>query len=487
MFFERLKAVTRSLRFRLMLWNFAAAVLTAFGILLAVREGVRYTLIHEMNLVLREDLAEIRLYLESPDKHNLTKLHEELNRKARGHYYHRWFAQFVDREGHVLWATQNAPNLPPLTRHQIEAETFEVGQYRVRVATLPGTPDQAEIACVGCNEEFIVRAMSTIDSLAVRVGAAVLLIAPIGGFLLAGRTTRILSQLIQKTAKLRPDQLSERLPIRGSGDELDALASTTNALLDRIAAYLQRKHDFLANAAHELRTPLAAIRSSVEVALDGERSEHEYSELLGDVIDQCSALQVLVNQLLLLAESDVDPRDVPIEPVRLDEVVDRAVDMFRGVAEHNDIRLSIDKIEPVVVPGNRQHLRQVLNNLLDNAIKFTADRHQTEESDTSHHQQSGQIQVRLETDQQQAVARLSVADNGAGIAPAAIPLIFDRFYRGEKSRTREGGPYGSGLGLSICQAIVMAHQGTIEISSDVQHGTTVTITLPLARPTASDG
>jgi signal transduction histidine kinase len=486
MFFERIKAASRSLRFRLMLWNIAAAVFTAFAILLAVREGVRYTLLHEMNQVLREDLAEIRLYFESPGTHKISELREELNRKARGHNYHGWFAQFTDAEGQRIWATQNAPALPPLTKAQIESGTFESGQYRLRAEELPGISDAAEIACVGCNEQFVARAMTTIDSLVVKVGAAVLLIAPIGGFLLAGRTTRILAHLIQKTAKLRPDELGERLPIRGSGDELDAMAGTINGLLDRIAAYLQRKHDFLANAAHELRTPLAAIRSSVEVALDGKRSENEYRELLDEVIDQCSALQLLVNQLLLLAESDVDPRDFPIEPIQLDELVRRAVDMFQGVAEFRSIRLTADELKPVTVAGNRHHLRQVLNNLLDNAIKFTADRHQTGEPGQAIGDQSGRIQVHLERDERHSLARLTIADNGAGIDAMAIPLVFDRFYRGEKSRFRKGGPFGSGLGLSICQAIVAAHQGTIEVASEVEQGTTVTITLPLARsePTA---
>lgn len=477
MFFERLKAATHSLRFRLMLWNIAAAVLTAFAILLAVREGVRYTLIHEMNQVLHEDLAEVRLYFESPGAQDAGKIREELNRKARGHDYHGWFAQFVDAAGRRTWATQNAPDLPPLTQQQIDAETFDHGPYRLRAEKISGIPGTVAV-CVGCNERFVTREMATIDSLAIKVGAAVLLIAPIGGFLLAGRTTRILAQLIQKTSKLRPSRLEERLPIRGGQDELDALAGTINGLLDRIAAYLQRKHDFLANAAHELRTPLAAIRSSVEVALDGQRSEKEYRELLDEVIDQCSALQVLVNQLLLLAESDVDPTNFPLEPVRLDEVVQRAIDMFQGVAESRCVQLQAAGIEPVTVAGNRQHLRQVLNNLLDNAIKFTADRHQTGEPGQVVSEQSGRIQVRLEHDDRQRKARLTITDNGAGIDPGGLALVFDRFYRGEKSRVRDGGPYGSGLGLSICQSIIAAHRGTIEVASQVNLGTTVTITLP---------
>ena len=119
-------------------------------------------------------------------------------------------------------------------------------------------------------------------------------------------------------------------------------------------------------------TPLAAIRSSVEVALNGDRSEEEYRELLDVVIEQCSALQTLVNQLLLLAETDADRLKTDAEPVALDQLVAGAMEMFRGVAEHHGIDLVALPLPPLAVAGNRHHLRQVLNNLLDNAIKFTA-------------------------------------------------------------------------------------------------------------------
>jgi signal transduction histidine kinase len=305
--------------------------------------------------------------------------------------------------------------------------------------------------------------------------------------LLAGRTTRILADLIHTTDRLRPSELKERLPIRGTGDELDALARTINGLLDRIGDYLQQKHDFLANAAHELRTPLAAIRSSVEVAASGKPSEREFRELLDEVIEQCSALQSLVNQLLLLAESDADRLLTSAEPVSLDELVGRAIDMFQGVAEFHGIELVANRLLPIAVIGNRHRLRQVLNNLLDNAIKFTAAR--SGDSPPAGGQQpagTGRIDVRLVRDDQRQVAVLRVADNGIGIASESLPKVFDRFYRADRSRQREGGPGGSGLGLSICQAIVAAHHGTIGVTSEPGRGTTFTITLPLA-PAAFDG
>src|SRR5262249_29875803 len=158
-------------------------------------------------------------------------------------------------------------------------------------------------------------------------------------------------------ARLRPGELGQRVPVRGTGDELDSLARTINTLLDRIAEYLQQEHDFLANAAHDLRTPLAAIRSNVEVALSGERSEAEYHELLGLVIEQCSALQTLVNQLLLLAETDADRLQPDSEPLPLDQIVGRVVEMFQGVAEHHGIELKTSELQPAAVTGNRHHLR----------------------------------------------------------------------------------------------------------------------------------
>jgi len=483
-FIKRASATARSLRFRLMLWNIAAGVLTGLGILLAVREGVRYTLINDLDQALREDLTEIKAYFQPPGQQDWQILHDELNRKAATHDYHGWFVQFLDRSGRPAWSSQNTPpDLSRFSEGQKSSGIFHVDQFRIRYEPLEDAAGVAAVA-VGCNEAFIARDMARIDRLVVIVGSIIVLVTPIGGYLLAGRTTKILADLIHTTDRLRPSELKERLPIRGTGDELDALARTINGLLDRIADYLQQKHDFLANAAHELRTPLAAIRSSVEVAASGQRNEAEYRELLDEVIEQCSALQSLVNQLLLLAESDADRLITSAEPVSLDELVARSIDMFQGVAEYRGIRLTASRPPPIAVVGNRHHLRQVLNNLLDNAIKFTAARFDLDDEDQGAEGQrpegGGRIDVQLlrDDDRQQAVLR--IADNGVGIAAESVPRVFDRFYRADKARFREGGPGGTGLGLSICRAIIAAHHGTIAVTSEPGQGTTFTITLPLA-------
>ena len=469
MFFERLSAIARTLRFRLMLWNAFAVILTGVGILACVREGVRVTLVRDLDRVLEEDVQEIALGFAEEAGVNWDLLTEELDRKARGHEFHGWFVQFYDAAGQAVWSSDNTPKLPGLTGNAREPRT--VAGYRLVVRPLPGADDRAQSVCVGAQQALISRDLARIDRLVLTVFVGVLVAAPLGGYLLAGSATRPLARMIRTTEGLRPAQLAERLEIRGTGDELDALAARINSLLDRIGDYLQQKHDFLANAAHELRTPLAAIRATVEVALRGKRTLEEYQELLDQVIEECTALETLVSQLLLLAETDADRLKAYSDRVALDQVVAGAVEMFRGAAESRGLSLTASPMPPTPVAGNRHHLRQVINNLLDNAIKFTAAHHANGQ---------GTIAITFLRDDYRQVARVEVRDNGPGIPPEDLPRVFDRFYRVDRSRSRDEGAGGSGLGLSICQAIVEAHHGQIAVDSAPGQGTTFTITLPLA-------
>jgi signal transduction histidine kinase len=476
---SRLSIAVRSLRFRLMLWNAGAVAVTGVLILLAVREGVRYTLLYDLDQVLREDLREIELHFQDGQRYDWNVINDDLNRKAEGHDFHRWFVQFYDSSGKATWSSINTPTLPPFTAQQLQQKSFSLlNEYRLSYRKLTQPIPEAAAVCVGCSERFLARDIDTMDRLVVAVGAVVLLISPLVGHLLTNRTIRPLAQMIRTTARLRPGEFGQRIPVRGTGDELDSLAQTINGLLNRIATYLQQEHDFLANAAHDLRTPLAAIRSSVEVALSGKRNEEEYRELLGLVIEQCSSLQTLVNQLLLLAETDADRLQPDAEPIALDQLVARIAEMFRGVADEHGIALDVHPLQPAEVIGNRHHLRQVISNLLDNAIKFTAARTEVEKQSANH--APGRVTVELVVDDHARQVRLRVSDNGIGISHEDLPYVFDRFYRADRSRTRDSVAGGSGLGLSICKAIVESHRGTINIKSKLGQGSTASVTLPLA-------
>ena len=476
MLFERLKAISSTLRFRLMLWNAFAVLLTATAILFCMRAGLRYYLLRELDQTLSEDLNELFFNVDASRPMDWDKLHQEIENKARGHEYHQWFAIFASAQGEVIWQSTSAPALPTAEIALQDVRLATSGDFRYASRKTPAANLGFRVVIVGSSQEFIARDMASIDELVGVVGGGVLLIAPLGGYLLALRTTRPLANIIHTTARFRPSQMEERLPIRGTGDELDSLARTVNGLLDRIADYLRQKHDFVANAAHELRTPLAAIRSSVEVALGGNRTVDEYQELLSQVIDQCSSLESLVNQLLLLAETDADRLKTYEERVSLDKIVAQSVEMFRGVAEDRGLRLTANSAHfpPIAVAGNRHHLRQVLNNLLDNAIKFTA-----AQAPPGQVRRTGEIVVTLSRDDQRNQATLQISDNGIGMDEESCRHIFERFYRVDKSRSRDG-VGGTGLGLSIVQAIIEAHQGKIKVDSQIGEGTTFTITLPLA-------
>lgn len=490
MFLNRLSVVVRSLRFRLLLWNAGAVMVTGIVILLAVRQGVRYTLLFDLDQVLREDLKEIDLHFVAGEPYDWNALQDEMDRKARGHDFHRWFVRFYDREGQTVWSSVNAPDDRTVFREERRPGPFSINSYRVAYQPLPPNVQQANSVLVGCSERYLARDLELIDRLVLIVFSVLLLASPAVGIFLTSRTIQPLAEMIRTTARLRPGELKARVPIRGTGDELDILAGKVNDLLDRIADYLQQEHDFVANAAHELRTPLAAIRSSVEVALSTDRSQEDYRELLGLVIDQCLSLQALVNQLLLLAETDARRLVAADESVRFDQLVRQAVEMFEGVAEERQVAMVIERLDEVALPGHRNHLRQVLNNLLDNAIKFTAVRRPAPgesapveatrgEAPSDADRNPRKVTIRLIRSASGNSAELTISDNGVGIDPEDLPRIFERFYRADKSRSRDMGARGSGLGLSICRAIVEAHHGSISVSSVPNVGTTFAVRLPL--------
>jgi two-component system, OmpR family, heavy metal sensor histidine kinase CusS len=453
----------RSFRALVAAWNTLTILLFTIAILVGLRYGLSYMMLRDEDKLLTEDAAEIRLLLDRIGTRWDT-VSIFLDRKANSHASRKWFGMVRKRDGTVLAKSNNVPDIELAKPHGTASTTQTIGSFRVTRDQYRMSPENVWVY-VGATTEGIDENVGRLSQVIGTLGIVLLILAPLGGFLLATRVIRPLSNIIAQTAQLRPLNLEERLPIRATGDELDQLSATINGLLDRIAAYLDRHRELTANVAHELRSPLAAILSSAEVALNHERSSDEYKELLGSIVEEISRLGTLVNQLLMLAESDAGRLDRSHERVELDQLVLKAVDMFQGVAEARGIRLEAHVPGPVPVTGNAGYLRQVVQNLIDNAIKFTP---------------SGVVRVeaRLDSDDH---GLLVVTDTGVGISAENLPFVFDRFYRGDQSRTRLA-TGGCGLGLSICKALVTAHGGTISIKSDLGHGTEVRVRFPGVKP-----
>jgi heavy metal sensor kinase len=477
MFFERLKGVFRTLRFRLFAWNTGVLLLMVLPALVIIREGFRRVVHAEFDRVLSGDIDEIRLILAAVYHPGDTDaLQQELRRNAQGHARSLWFAQVFDETGALVTQTRSTPadlsglDVAKPLRRDVAClnQDFRLVQERLKVES-PKTGTSIMTIRVGASLRPIQEDVELLTHTLILVGVLITLVAPLTGYWLSGRAIRPLAKIIHKTARLRPSNLDERLPLRGTGDELDQLSRTINGLLNRIAAYLEQKGDFLANAAHELRSPLAAIRSTVEVALNSNRRTEEYVALLNDIMEESTGLGTLVNQLLLLAEGDAGRLALHTDRVRLDQVVRRSVDMFNGVAESEGIELRAERLDAVEVRGGESYLRQLTNNLVDNALKFTP--------------AGGKVRVEVVHELSTGQVRLSVADTGTGIAADELPRIFERFYRSDKSRHREGTRRGTGLGLAICQSIVSALQGRIAVASTPGQGTTFTVYLPLPSST----
>jgi signal transduction histidine kinase len=473
---NRLRSAARTLRVRLMIWNAGLVLATAVACFLGIREGLRAALVTEMDRVLFADLREISL--EVADLHatasdiqhvkqfgrsgHAVQLLDDLSRKASGHQQNGWFVELLDKDDKVLWASDEAvPDVP-----KFESAPTSWNGYRIHESGKLTAAGPIRIR-VGAPMEFIDRDIERIDRLAEFGVAVMLIVAPLAGYWLAGRAVRPLGRIIETTARLRPNRMDERLPIRQTGDELDKLSWTVNQFLDRIAAYLSQSNDLLANSAHELRTPLAAIRSSVEVALGGNRTPQEYQELLSELIEECGSLERLVNQLLLLAESDSERLRAQSEKFALSDLVNRCVEMFSAAAEARQIELRSFVEAQVEAVGVRSHVRQVINNLIDNSLKFT--------------KPQGNVSVSVFRDADGA-AVFRVRDTGCGIPAADLPHVFERFFRGDKSRQRVDATSGTGLGLSICRAIVNAHGGQILVESREDAGTCVTVRVPSTLP-----
>lgn len=299
-----------------------------------------------------------------------------------------------------------------------------------------------------------------------------LLISAIGSVVLVSRSLDPIRHVIATAGRINSGNLRQRLAETSSGDEIEALSRTLNQMLDRLETSFRQMVQFTADASHELRTPLTVIRGNLELvlqnkaALDSCPRAGEVQETLAQTLEEAERLSRTVSQLMELTQ--LDSGEIQLERTMFDltELVSTTAEQMKLLAEDKQILLETQLSQQVMVQGDRYRLKQVLLNLIDNAIKYC--------------QAGARIQVSLVFLDSSCV--LEVTDDGPGIPRGEIQRLFDRFYRIDKARSREIG--GSGLGLSICKSICEAHGGRIEAESGPGRGSTFRVTLP-ATPNSS--
>ncbi len=291
----------------------------------------------------------------------------------------------------------------------------------------------------------------------------ILILASVGGYFLARKSLSPIDSMNNQTRNITAKSLSSRLDIRNTKDELGRLGLTINDLLSRLESAFNEQQRFIADASHELRTPLAVLRGETEVSLEKPRSTEEYVASLQLIKEEAEILSRIVEELFILARQPLEaPSFLMKEDVSLNETVRECGRAAQVLAKRKSINLKTETDSaPMVLSGDDELIKRMILNLLDNAVKYTPE--------------GGEVHVSLT--RHNGRAQILVSDTGVGISQADQSKVFDRFYRVDKARSRKLG--GAGLGLSIVQWILDAHEGTIAIDSSPGRGTTFRVLLPI--------
>lgn len=342
-----------------------------------------------------------------------------------------------------------------------DPEKLETASLRLRDGTLVQVGKSSE-----GRDNFLARFRAALGI----VTLSIVVIALTGGYLVTRSAVRPIRRLAEAARRIiQTGRTDARVPppqTTGHDDPIDDLTRLFNVMLDKIEGLVTAMRGSLDNVSHDLRTPLTRLRGAAEMALAGPPDLGRYREALADCIEESDRVLVMLNTLMDISEAESGVMQLQREPVRLAQVVARAVDLYKDVADAKGVTLAFSpqpltlRPSEIIVSGDRTRLEQVVANLIDNAVKYTPP--------------GGRVDVEVGRDDGNAVLR--IRDTGVGIPAGELPRIWERLFRGDKSRAERG----LGLGLSLVRAVVKAHGGTVEVESEPGRGSVFEIRLPNA-------
>ena len=465
MFFERLRRAPRTVGFRLAVWSstvyiastvvlFALAyVLVSSSVQQRDRESIQRELSELAALYRRGGLAALAQELALQEQLETTEpfLVRVVDPGQRPPFVmapHRWTGFDLGRLDSGDQSTPQEWILLPARRGD---KALEVGSLRM--------PDGA-ILQVGKTTDDRVELLERFRANVASAVLPLLVLSLTGGVFLAFWALRPMRQIIQTVRAIEAGEMHARVPTRQTGDELDELGRLFNDMLDRIAILIAGMRGALETVAHDLRTPVTRIRGVAELALRSDEGSDVSRQALADCVEESDQLLTLLNTLMDISEAETGTLKLRLERVNASDLVEDTVDLYRHVAEEKRIVVTTATIPDLWLTADRSRLRQILANLLDNAIKYTP--------------AGGRVEMK--TQLQAGTVVFSVKDTGIGLTPDEVPRIWDRLYRGDQSRSERG----LGLGLSLVRAVVQAHGGQIGVSSAIGVGSTFTMSLPFS-------
>ena len=312
---------------------------------------------------------------------------------------------------------------------------------------------------VGFGQEERVRLLKHFQKIFLLIVIPMVLLGIVGGFFLGHRSLRPVRDLISGIRSIDSGRLDQRVPSSGTGDELDQLVQLFNNMLAKIETLVKGMREALSNVAHDLRTPVTRLRVGIETILQSESDADSLREALLDCAEESERIVTVLNTLMDISEAETGTMSLKLEEVNLTGLLLEIQELYQYVAEDKQIRVAIDAPDNLLARVDKNRIRQVMANLLDNALKYSPEGRNIE------------IKARKQGDR----VVIEFADQGLGIDPVDLPRIFERLYRGDKSRSHRG----LGLGLSLVQAVVSAHQGSIGVESSPGQGAVFTLILPV--------
>jgi len=462
----------RSLAFRLALWY--TLLLGATFALVGI--GMFYGLEQYLHSSLRDSLrrrsSQVEQILEQgPAVVSTAQISDAISTRVSPEFNNRFVrvtrapGTLIYRSGPPTDRSFDPGAVPPIAGtwpdDTVVRRTVTVRNQRLMVnATRIDTPSGRYLIELGSS-------LQSIDGLQDRLLALLGLLLPVlvicaagGGYLLVNWALRPVDRMSQTAEHMSMQNLDARLPVLPTGDALQRLSLSLNHMLGRLRDSVQISRRFLADASHELRTPLTVIKGELKEIVGGDAAQGEVRERIGSVLEEVARLEHLVSGLLALSRLDAGEAQREWLDVNLVELAASTAEQMRLMAEDRGIQLQVPPSTPMIVRGDPGRLKQVIVNLLDNAIRFTP--------------RGGTVTLRTGDSGGDVV--LEVLDTGIGIPAAALARVFDRFYRVDEARSRDDG--GAGLGLSIAQSICVAHGAQIEVHSEVGHGSCFRLRFP---------
>ena len=468
MFLKTLRDLRHTLALRLTIWYagiFAASSILAFALAYALMVALVQA---RTDNDLKEDLEEFASFMQTG---GLDRVRREIMLETQGAAAREVFFRLWATDGRQLVTSDLSawPGLsgPDAVLPQADAgdapilETLSLPHREYNTRSIYGPIAPGLMLQIGesleDDEEFL---GALLKGFLIALAAVTLLGGPIGWFM-ARRALRGVEDVRRTATEIADGALDQRVTTGYRGDELDRLAQAFNRMLDRIQALILGMREMTDNLAHDLRSPVARIRASAEMALTSNGSKEEWEALATNTTEECDRLLEMINTTLDIAEAESGAAKLKISDTDLVDVVVDACDLFHTVAEDRKVTINTDLPKQCRIQGDLQRLQRVVANVLDNALKYTA--------------AGGRVMIKLADEGQQV--RLSIEDTGVGISAEELPRIFQRFYRCDWSRSE----YGNGLGLSLALAFVRAHGGDITVRSTPGEGSAFTILLPRSR------